>query len=603
MSVFNIISLFGGLSLFLYGMRIMGDGLKKESSSTMKKVMEKVTNNPLIGFLLGLLITAIIQSSTATIVLTSGLVGAGLLTLHQSLGIIIGANVGTTVTGQIIRLLDISADATSWLNLFKPSTLAPIAAIVGVLLILAFKSKKSNTLGTILLGFSILFTGLLGMTAAMDPLSESESFRHIFANLADRPLLGFLMGMAVAFLLQSSSATVGILQAIALTGTLSFGSIYSMLIGIYIGDCVTTAIVCSIGSRADQKRVGIVHILFNIGGILLILVVVTVLHHTHALDAIWSTPISSGGIANAHSLFKLSTAVLLLPVSGLFEKLSYKLIRDDKVEETRASREIEAMETVFFSSPAIALDAVHKVISSMAETSVKNVERAISLLKDYDEDLLDELNEDEDFIDSLADHASHYLMNLSPNVVLRENNQELNYCIRCVSEFERIGDLAVNLSENATSLEERNIHFSQEALSELAVINEAMLTIVNSARDTFVHGDPAIAHHIEPLEEVIDDMVMTLRENHLRRLRDGECTVYAGFIFLDALVNIERISDQCSNIGVTTISRFDPKIAEMEHDYIKELHQGADAAFTKEYGELRAYYYDKLSAGGAQFEL
>ena len=319
------------------------------------------------------------------------------------------------------------------------------------------------------------------------------------------------------------------------------------------------------------------------------------------LDNIWNAPISSGGIANTHTLFKLATAILLLPVCGLFERLARKIVRDDKVEETRASHQIEAMETVFFSSPAIALDAVHKVITAMAETSAKNVERAISLLKDYDEDLLDQVNEDEEFIDSLADHASRYMMDLSPNIVLRENNQQLNYCIRCVNEFERIGDLAVNLTENAASLQERNISFSREALNELDIINEALMTIVNYAKDTFSHGDPAYAHHIEPLEEVIDDLVMSLRENHLRRLRDGECSVYAGFIFLDALVNIERISDQCSNIGVTTISRFDSKISEMEHDYIKELHQGMDEAYTKEYNSLRTYYYDKLAAGGAEF--
>ena len=601
MSIFNIISLLGGLALFLYGMRLMGDGLKKESSAALKKVMEKVTNNPVIGFILGTLVTALIQSSTATIVLTSGLVGAGILTLHQSLGIIIGANVGTTVTSQIIRLLDISAEATSWLNIFKPSTLAPIAAIVGMVMILVLKSKKSTTFGTIFLGFSILFTGLLSMTAAMEPLSSSEKFQSIFMGLADKPLLGFLVGMAVAFLLQSSSATVGILQAIAMTGSLSFGAVYPMLIGIYIGDCVTTAIVCSIGSHADQKRVGIIHILFNIAGIILIFVGVTVLHQTGALDKIWSSSISSGGIANTHSLFKLGTAVLLLPMAGLFEKLSVKIVKDDRRDESRAAHEIETMETVFFSSPALALDAVHKVISAMAETSSKNVQRAISLLNEYDEDVVDEVNEDEEFIDSLADHASNYMMDLSPNIVLRENNQQLNYCIRCVNEFERIGDLAVNLTENASALIERNVSFSPEALNELAVINEALSTIVDYAKTAFADANVEVAHHIEPLEEVIDDMVITLRENHLRRLRDGECTVYAGFIFLDALVNIERISDQCSNIGVTTISRFDSRVAEMEHDYIKELHQGSDAAYMKEYNDVRSYYYGKLSAGGAQF--
>ena len=260
MTIFNLISMFGGLALFLYGMRLMGDGLKLGSSSALKRVMEKVTNNPFTGFLLGLVVTAVIQSSTATIVLTSGLVGAGILTLHQSVGIVLGANVGTTVTGQIIRLLDLDAGGSSWLNIFKPSTLAPVAAIIGILMIMAFHFRNSGTIGSIAMGFGILFTGLLNMTAAVEPLSESPWFSEMFLQIAQNPVLGFLAGTAVAFVIQSSSATIGILQALSVTGALTFGSVYSIIIGVNIGDCVTTAIVCSIGSKADAKRTGLVHI-------------------------------------------------------------------------------------------------------------------------------------------------------------------------------------------------------------------------------------------------------------------------------------------------------------------------------------------------------
>ena len=319
MTIFNFISLFGGLALFLYGMQLMGDGLKKGSSGALKAAMEKVTNNPLVGFLLGLAVTAVIQSSTATIVLTSGLVGAGVLTLHQSIGIILGANVGTTITGQIIRLLDLNADGGAWLNLFKPSTLAPLAAIAGILFIMAIKTPHSDTVGSITMGFGILFTGLLNMTAAVSPLGESPAFAQMFSGLADAPVLGFLAGTGVAFLIQSSSATIGILQALSMTGALTFGSVYAIIIGVNIGDCVTTAIVCSIGSKADAKRTGVVHIIFNLCASVIIITALTVLHHAGALDGLWGQTMTSGAIANVHTIFRLSTAVLLLPVCGQFE--------------------------------------------------------------------------------------------------------------------------------------------------------------------------------------------------------------------------------------------------------------------------------------------
>lgn len=596
MTIFNFISLFGGLALFLYGMQLMGDGLKKGSSGALKAAMERVTNNPLVGFLLGLAVTAAIQSSTATIVLTSGLVGAGVLTLHQSLGIILGANVGTTVTGQIIRLLDLNADGSSWLNLFKPSTLAPLAAIIGILLLMAVKTRNSDTIGGIAMGFGILFTGLLNMTAAVSPLSESASFTQMFVGLADKPLLGFLAGTGVAFLIQSSSATIGILQALSMTGALTFGSVYAIIIGVNIGDCVTTAIVCSIGSKADAKRTGVVHIIFNLCASVIIITALTILHHTGILNELWEQTMTSGSIANVHTIFRLSTAVLLLPVCGQFEKLARILVKDDMKLGENVDHELSQLDEKFFASPALALSAASDAISTMARLARSGVMSAVEVLHQFDQKTIDVINQNEDHIDALADSVDNYLIKLSSHVSTGHGNDLLNYYIQCFSEFERIGDYAVNLTENATELRSRGVEFSAMAQNELTVLGEALGEILDYAYNSFIALDAQTARRIEPVEEVVDDMVSTLRANHIRRLRDGQCTVYAGLIFLDILINAERIADQCSNLGVYTLSQFDPTIMNSHHDYIHRLHQGNDPVFNREYQEKHEKYFGMLAS-------
>ena len=393
MSIFHVIALFGGLALFLYGMRIMGDGLKRGSSGALKKAMGKVTNSPIVGFLLGLCVTAAIQSSTATIVLTSGLVGAGIITLHQSIGIILGANVGTTVTGQIIRLLDLNAGTNSFLNVFKPSTLAPLAAILGILLIMAFRFHNSDTIGTIAMGFGILFTGLMNMTAAVEPLSQSPTFAQRLVSLADKPLLGFLAGAGVAFSIQSSSATIGILQALSVTGQLTFGSVYPILVGIYLGDCVTTAIVCSIGAKADAKRTGMVHILFNLSEAVLVFAAVNILHSAGALDRIWAAPITSGGIANTHTLFNLACAVLLLPLCGLYEKLSRIVVHDDVRHSQGVEHELQLLDDKFFTSPELALSSSDEAIATMARLACAGADSAMDTLGAYDRAVIETVQE------------------------------------------------------------------------------------------------------------------------------------------------------------------------------------------------------------------
>lgn len=596
--ILEIIKMAGGLALFLYGMRIMGDALKNGSSGAVKKVMGKVTNNPFMGFLIGLVVTGIIQSSTATIVITSGLVGAGILTLHQSIGIILGANVGTTVTGQIIRLMSIKGGegTVTVLDFFKPETLAPVAAVIGILLIMAFKFRNSDTVGTIAIGFGILFTGLLNMTAVVSPLSESETFRNLFMNLSDQPILGFIAGVAVAFAIQSSSASVGILQTLSVTGLLSFSSIYSILVGIYIGDCVTTAIVCSIGARADAKRTGLMHILFNLSQVVLVVLGVTIVHHVgwDWFNNFWGAPIDAGGIANVHTLFKLGCAILLLPVCGIFEKMACRMIKDDESADNRYQKELQALDREFYKSPALAFSSAHNILSTMAGITCGNVRKALFVMDTADKKVIDNINEEEEHVDIMADRTSNYLIGLSPNINADNGNDKLNYYIRCVSEFERIGDYAINLTECAESLKEKGSEFSEDAARELQVIYSAVEDIMSHTCRAFVMEDVPEAELIEPVEEVIDELVTVLKKNHIRRLRDSDCNVYAGCAFMDILMYIERIADHCSNIGFHLITLLSPDKEEYEHDYKRYLHQGNDEKFNREFSEKHQLYFDKL---------
>ena len=383
MSFFSLLTMFGGLAMFLYGMRLMGDGLKESSSGALKVAMEKVTNNPVKAFLLGLFITAIIQSSTATIVITSGLVGAGVLTLRQSLGIIIGANVGTTVTGQIIRLLDLDASSGSILQLFKPSSLAPIALIIGIIIIMGCNFKNSRSVGNIAIGFGILFSGLLNMTGAVNALAETGVFESLFSKLGANPFIGYLTGAGIAFVLQSSSATIGILQAFSTSGLLTFKAVYAVIVGIYLGDCVTTAIVCSIGAKAEPRRVGVVNILFNLSETVVVLVVVNIVHAMGLLDWLWDATVDSGIIANTNTIFNLGCAVVLFPMLRVYESLSRKIVKDDEVPENKYKEKLDALSPVFFDMPALALQSCYNLLLTMLLAARANVEKSFHLLEHF----------------------------------------------------------------------------------------------------------------------------------------------------------------------------------------------------------------------------
>ena len=581
--------------MFLYGMRLMGDGLKESSSGTLKKAMESVTNNPVKAFLLGLGITAIIQSSTATIVITSGLVGAGLLTLHQSLGIIIGANVGTTVTGQIIRLLDLDAGgATSWLQLFKPSSLAPIALIIGIILIMGGRFKSSRQVGNIAIGFGILFSGLMNMTSAVNVLTESGMVEGLFNGLGNNPVLGYLTGAAVAFILQSSSATIGILQAFSASGVLTFKAVYPVIVGVYLGDSVTTGIVCFIGASAEQKRVGIVNILFNIGKMALILIGVTILHQVGALDWIWDTVVNSGVIANANTVFNLAASILLFPTISLMERTSVRLIPDDKEPENKYKDKLDALNPMFFDTPALALGSLYDILLAQLRTAKSNIEDAFGLLENYDAAVYEKIMEEEDSIDILTDRISRYIVEFLPHVRDEQHVAILNQYYKVVTEFERLGDHAVNIADNANILHSKQRKFSPTALAELKILEDLLEEILEAVEKTFEKRDVEAAFKIEPLREVASEMVSKLKRHHLDRMGKGECDIYADSNFENLMSDMKRIADVSTNIGEATLVRVNPELAENEHVYFTSLRSGKDQKFNKEFNEAHEKYTERF---------
>ena len=597
MDIFDVISLLGGLAMFLYGMRLMGDSLKENSSGTLKKAMGKVTNNPLKAFVLGVLVTALIQSSTATIVLTAGLVGAGILTLRQSLGIIVGANVGTTVTGQIIRLLDVDSSKAAFLRFFQPSTLAPIALIIGILLIMTALFKNSKSIGKIAIGFGILFSGLLNMTAAVDALSESGVIEKLFEGLGKSPILGYATGAGVAFTLQSSSATIGILQAVSTSSTaaLTFKTVYPVIVGVYLGDCVTTAIVIYLGSKGDARRVGIVNIIYNLCKSALVLIGVFAAYKFGLLGGLWERQVNSSIIANANTVFNLVCALALLPAMRLFEKLSIAIVKDKPAKENKYKSVTDTLNPVFFNTPALALQSCYQTLLAIFGASRTNLERSFALLKEYDPAVHKEILADEDDIDRMTDQISKYMVEFLPHLQIDSHVAILNQYYKITSEFERLGDHAVNIAAHAETLKKNGTEFSAAAVSELAVLESAIMNILDETEQTFAKRDVDAAARIEPLVQVVSELIAVLRRNHLKRMSTGECNTLADTTFSDLMLEFHRIADICSNVGVATVVRVHPELADQEHLYFEQLHAGGDEQFNAAYERARTRYFSLLS--------
>lgn len=596
MNIFDVISLLGGLAMFLYGMRLMGDSLKENSSGTLRLAMEKVTNNPIKAFFLGMLVTALIQSSTAMIVITAGLVGAGILTLHQALGIVVGANVGTTVTGQIIRLLDLNSSGTMWLRFFQPSTLAPFALILGMVLIMGGFIRNAKSVGNIAIGFGILFSGLMNMTGSVNTLAQSGTIERLFSGLGENPFLGYLTGAGVAFVLQSSSATIGILQAFSSTGMLTFKAIYAVIVGIYLGDCVTTAIVCSIGAKAEARRVGVVNILFNLSETVLVLAGMTIAHKLGFLDSLWDRTVNSGIIANTNTVFNLTCAICLFPMLNMYERLSCRIVKDDVTSEKQEKyhEELEGLSPSFFNTPALALQSCYQLLMTMLGAARENIEKSFLLLEKFDKNRYEEILAEEENIDKLTDRLSHYIVELLPHLQLEQHIAILNQYYKVTPEFERLGDHAVSIAEIASNLAQEGTALSSSAIGEIHVVESVLNQILENTALTFRERDEKAAREIEPLVQIVNELNTVLRRNHLRRLSLGQCSMLADISYTNLCVEFRRIAAVCSNVGVATVVRIHPELADHEHLYFERLHNGNDTAYKAAYEEAYAQYFSKL---------
>lgn len=602
MEIFSaIIQLLGGLAMFLYGVEVMGDGLKNSSGDALKRVLEKVTGNVVMGVLTGTLVTAVIQSSTATIVLTVALIGAGVLNLKQAVSIVMGANIGTTVTAQIIRLSDIEAGDNWFLMLFDTDTLAPVALVVGIVLLMFIKTKKSKTIGDIFVGFGVLFIGLNLMTEGVKPLIGSEAF-EAFLTFLTNPLFGILFGLVLTVIVQSSSATVGMLQTVASASAASggtaitFAMAYPVIMGINLGTCITTAMVCSIGSSKDAKRTGVVHIVFNAIGTILFMIVMSIMQNLSVFGgSFWTASVDSGGIANFQTIFNLVTAIVLIPFAGWLVKLSYLLVKDEK-EKALEHSELYTLDEKLYISPAVAVNEATKAVTAMGNIAKINFARGCSQLFAVDHAVQTQIARDEDELDQFADKADRFLIGLSKVVESEADDRQVDMLMQSVPNFERVGDYATNMVELAQRLKNENAEFSDNAKKELNIIVTAVNEILDITIKAFTEDNVEVAKMIEPLEEVIDDMVMILRDRHTKRLKNGNCSVGAGLVFIEMLTYLERASDQCSSIAVMMMARYNEAILQNHHDYLREIHAGNDAAYMAELENRRKQYIDPLNA-------
>ena len=598
MAVFyNVIAFLGGLSMFLYGMRVMGDGLKSSSGGAMKNALAKVTNKPVMGFILGMLVACIIQSSTATIVITVGLVGAGFLTFHQSIGIVLGANVGTAITAQIIRLMDVSSGMDSPLYFFKADNLAPLALVIGIVLIMFIRSSSYKTAGNVACGFGILFMGLIYMSEVVSGFGESLS--HLLTAFSNNYALGFLSGILVTGVVQSSSAVVGIIQSIASSVGVTFSAVFAVIIGVNIGDCLTTYLVSRIGAKPVQRRTAMVHVIYNVFAAILCFLLVFIGRKTGILsDQLWNTTLNSGGVANIHGCFRLIPAVVLLPFARVFENIAIKLIPDEPLEEEdkHAIAALDALDERLFNSPALALDQAESVVMEMSDIAAHNFDAAVQQIFNYDPKRDTRIQAREELLDRMTDATNKYLVSLSPNVMRDIDTRHQNRIIKTMICYERIGDLAVNIAEEVNILRGEGKEFSKTAMKELRIAFDAIYEILELTSQAFKNSDSVMAARVEPLEEVIDDLVEDLNARHVYRMVNSLCDPIKGIRFQSILTNIEHISDKCSDIAIYVLERENTEIFGNEHSYLHELHHSNDEKYLHDYDREHSKYFKAIDA-------
>ena len=540
MDIFDILTLVGGLALFLFGMNIMGQSLERRAGGALQAILGRLTNNRLVGFLTGMGVTAIIQSSSATTVMAVGFVNSGLMTLRQAINVIMGANVGTTITAWIFSLSGIDSDVL-WVQLLKPTSFTPVLALIGIAFFMFGKSNKKKDTGMILLGFATLMFGMDTMSGAVAGLRDVPEFQQLFVTFTN-PILGVIAGAILTAVIQSSSASVGILQALSSTGQISFGAAIPIIMGQNIGTCIT-AMLSSAGATKNAKRTAVVHLSFNVIGTIICLTAFWIVKELVYIPLLAESA-SYHGIAIAHSVFNIVCTIILFPMAGLLEKLACRLVPDSKTPEQNSELDERLLAT-----PALALERSRTLAVTMANVAVRGLDNSIAALSDYTPALAESIREDEDLTDHYEDILGTYLVKLSSHQMSEQESAMASELLRMIGDFERISDHSVNLLESAEELREKEIVLSDAAVAELKVITDATREVLSLSLAAFVNGDVNAAASVEALEQVVDRLKESLRARHIIRLQQGACTINAGFVWSDLLTNLERVSDHCSNIA------------------------------------------------------
>lgn len=590
MDFFGVLTMVGGLALFLYGMDAMGQGLSKLSGGRMERLLEKLTSKRIMAVLLGAGVTAVIQSSSATTVMVVGFVNSGIMKLSQAIGIIMGANVGTTITSWLLSLTGIQG-GNFFLTLLKPSSFSPVLAVIGVIFIMFTKDDKKKDIGMILIGFAILMTGMETMSGAVAPLADNEKFTGILTMFSN-PILGLIAGAILTAVIQSSSASVGILQALCATGAVGYSTAIPIIMGQNIGTCIT-AIMSSIGASKNAKRAAAVHLFFNVIGTAIFMIAFYLLNaflHFSFMDL----AANAAGIAVVHTCFNISATVVLFPFANVLEKLAIMVIPDKKTDEEGQAEnkallpDIARLDERFLDKPGLAMAECQIVSANMAKKAREALFLSIELLTKYDKKTAEYVIELEDQVDKYEDMLGSYMLRLSSKNLSPSESQALSIILHCIGDFERISDHAVNLKEAAEEMKNKGLQFSEKAREELVVFSSAIIEIMNKAVDAFENNDQALASKVEPLEQVVDYLNMEEKQRHISRLRQGKCTIELGFVLSDISTTFERVADHCSNIALCILQvnegEFDT------HEYLDVLKEENDETFRKEYLEFRKKY-------------
>ncbi len=580
MSIFDVFTLLGGLAFFLYGMNLMGDALERKAGTKLKSILENLTSNTFKGFMLGLVVTGIIQSSSATTVMVVGFVNSGIMTLHQAVGVIMGANLGTSVTSWLLSLTGIEGESF-WVQILKPSSFTPLLAFIGIIFIMFVKNSKQKDTALILIGFSILMFGMETMSAAVEPLAQSEEFSKILL-LFSNPVLGLIVGTVFTAIVQSSSASVGILQALAVTGQVSLGAAIPIIMGQNIGTCVT-ALISSVGANKNAKRTAFVHLMFNVIGSIFMLVLFSIWKYGFE-PAVLDTPATTFSIAVVHTIFNVLCVALLMPNAKLLEKLALKFIKDDEEPE-----EVEILDSRLLATPTLALQQCYSVAIKMANCSERAIEKSITCITNYTDADAERIRKDEAKCDRYEDVIGTYLVNLSSQKMGDEESEQAAALLKMIGDLERISDHAVNVLNSTEELRQKGYTLTEDAIKELDVLTGATKEILDITFKALKDTDTEIAKRVQPLEQVIDIIKEKMRTHHIRRMQQGLCTIEAGFVWSDLLTDLERVSDHCSNIAGCLID------ASIMHNLsIHETQRIAEDS-SSDYGKLFKDYSKKYS--------